>query len=97
MDKNLYGIETIITLLSLRDSRTTKRRGIRVRHYVLSRDTEEAVDVKKRYLNGGMSKEEYDAWCLHWIDNHDITEEELRYLERSQYLRWLRDYCTKRE
>lgn len=97
MDNSYYAIETIVTLLSLRDAIATKQSngGRRVRHYALSKETEQAVDMKKRYLAGEISGADVVEWCYRWIDSHEYTDEEMDYLKKNQYLEWLKGKCTK--
>lgn len=96
MNDAYYAIEAVITLLSLRDAAATRRSdGRRVRHYVLSRETEQAVDIKKKYLKGSLTGAEVVKWCYTWIGSHEFSEDEVDYLKRNRYLGWLREKCTK--
>ena len=97
MDDAYYAIETIVTLCSLRDAVATKGKdGRRVRHYVLSKETEQAVNIKRQYVNGAITGAEVVRWCYRWIDAHECTDEEIEYLGRNRYLGWLKEKCTIR-
>ena len=97
MDSGIWGIEAIITVLSLRDRKASIVGNRRVRHYTLSKETEQAVDVKRSYVNGVISTGECKRWVYDWLEHHEFSREEWEYLDRSTYLNWLKSLCTKEE
>ena len=80
MEKNTNAIDKIIAELSYRDyeaakcamikkkGKYNKKTGLpnRVESYCLGNDTTEAIDVKKNYLSGELTEEEYKAYCLRY-------------------------------
>lgn len=79
-EKNVVAIDKIIAQLSLRDYKVAyntliktkgkwnKRTGMpnRVESYTLGSDTEEAIEVKHKYIKEEINEDEYKAWCLRW-------------------------------
>lgn len=91
MNRSMYAIEILVTLLSRRDMMEYRNSG---RCYILSPETEKAVDIKKKYVSGRISGDECVAWCQKWVDDHDITDAEWKYLNNNGYLGWIRETCT---
>ena len=68
--KNYAAIEKIIARRSYRDFIAVNpiykgtRRYAYHRPYSLSQDTLEALEIKKQYLSGEITEEEYKSYCL---------------------------------
>ncbi len=69
--KNYAAIEKIIARRSYRDfiamnpiDYDKRRKYIHHRSYSLSNDTLEALEIKKQYLSGEITEEEYKSYCL---------------------------------
>lgn len=64
--KSYAAIEKIIARMAYKDFRAMNppgRKG-KLRPYSLSCDTLEALEIKKDYLSGNITEEEYKAYCL---------------------------------
>ena len=77
MVKNVDAIDKIIAELAMRDYRAAnplKANGRpkykKNRPYSLSAETEEARQIKIKYLRDEIDEEEYKAWCLRYNLTH---------------------------
>lgn len=75
--KNVNAIDKIIAELAMRDYRAANplkangRPKYKKHHpYSLSAETEEARQIKIKYLKDEISEEEYKAWCLSYNLTH---------------------------
>ena len=75
--KNINAIEKIIKELAMKDYFTMNpvdKNGIRkykkYRPYSLSDETNEAREIRDKYLHDEISEEEYKAWCLRYNLTH---------------------------
>lgn len=79
--KNISAIEKIIKELSFRDYRSANPIGKdgmlkrKFRPYSLSIGTNEAREIRNKYLHDEITEEEYKAWCL----RYNLTHKEASY------------------
>lgn len=69
--KNYAAIEKIINALAFQDYRREnpimangRKKYKNHRPYILSYETQEAMGIKKKYLSGEITEEQYKAYCL---------------------------------
>lgn len=76
-EKNIGAIEKIIAQLAMRDYLAYnprlpngKPKYKTYRPYTLSPETNEAREIKQKYVSGEINENEYKAWCLKWNLTH---------------------------
>lgn len=74
--KNIAAIEKIIKELAFRDYRAAnpigkdRRLKRNFRPYSLSMETNEAREIRDKYLHDEITEEEYKCWCLRYNLTH---------------------------